>query len=158
MADIVLCRIDSRLIHGQIAAQWIGYLGAEAVVVADDETAASHFKQTIMDMAVPNEVETRYWSVKETVIRLGDDDSRKRTLLVVKDPETIVTLLKKGIAVQAIDVGIMENHDDAEKYNDLIYVNDRDKDAFRELSRVDVPCYIQALPYEEKQDISELLK
>ena len=36
MPDIVLTRIDNRLIHGQVATQWCGVVGANLLLVAND--------------------------------------------------------------------------------------------------------------------------
>ena len=39
MPNIVLSRIDERLIHGQVGVQWVGFAGANLVLVANDEVA-----------------------------------------------------------------------------------------------------------------------
>ena len=37
MPNILLTRIDNRLVHGQVAAQWCGSIGANIILVANDE-------------------------------------------------------------------------------------------------------------------------
>ena len=37
MPNIVLTRIDNRLVHGQVATQWCGSIGANLILVANDE-------------------------------------------------------------------------------------------------------------------------
>ena len=44
MPDIVLTRIDNRLIHGQVATQWSGSIGANLILVANDDVAANSVK------------------------------------------------------------------------------------------------------------------
>ena len=39
MPNIVLTRIDNRLIHGQVATQWCGSVGANLLLVANDAVA-----------------------------------------------------------------------------------------------------------------------
>ncbi|EPP25161.1 PTS sugar transporter subunit IIB [Vibrio fluvialis] len=39
MPNIVLSRIDERLVHGQVGVQWVGFADANIVVVANDEVA-----------------------------------------------------------------------------------------------------------------------
>ena len=41
MANIVLVRIDERLLHGQIRITWGKYSGANTIIVANDEIAAN---------------------------------------------------------------------------------------------------------------------
>ena len=53
MPNILLTRIDNRLIHGQVAAQWSGVLGANLLLVANDAVAKDEFRQGLMNMAAP---------------------------------------------------------------------------------------------------------
>ena len=53
MPDIVLTRIDNRLIHGQVATQWCGVVGANLLLVANDAVSTDEFRQGLMNMAAP---------------------------------------------------------------------------------------------------------
>ena len=57
MAEIVLCRIDSRLIHGQVMTKWVNQVQANKIVVISDELAADDFLRSIYLMAAPSGVE-----------------------------------------------------------------------------------------------------
>lgn len=52
MPNIVLCRIDERLIHGQVGVQWVGFAGANLVLVANDEVAEDPVQQNLMEMVL----------------------------------------------------------------------------------------------------------
>ena len=47
MPNIVLSRIDERLIHGQVGVQWVGFAGANLVLVANDEVAEDPVQQNL---------------------------------------------------------------------------------------------------------------
>ena len=53
MANIVLCRIDSRLIHGQVVTKWVGQSQANRIAVVSDELDADPFMKNIYLMAAP---------------------------------------------------------------------------------------------------------
>lgn len=53
MENLVLTRIDDRLIHGQVMTAWIKQKNAVQVVVADDEVAEDEFMINVLEMAVP---------------------------------------------------------------------------------------------------------
>jgi len=55
--EIVLVRVDERLIHGQILEAWVPFLKAACIIVANDGVAADFFRETVMRMAVPSETE-----------------------------------------------------------------------------------------------------
>lgn len=60
MANIVLTRIDNRLIHGQLATQWCGSNGVTLILVANGELSTNALRQRLMDMAAPSYVVTCY--------------------------------------------------------------------------------------------------
>ena len=76
MPNILLTRIDNRLIHGQVATQWSGVLGANLLLVANDAVAKDEFRQGLMNMAAPAYAQTRYFSIQKTIDIIG-----KRALL-----------------------------------------------------------------------------
>lgn len=48
MPNILLTRIDNRLVHGQVGVTWTKTIGANLLVVADDETAQDELTQRLM--------------------------------------------------------------------------------------------------------------
>ena len=66
MPNIVLTRIDNRLVHGQVATQWCGAIGANLILVANDEVAGNSLRQGLMNMAAPSYASMRYWTIQKT--------------------------------------------------------------------------------------------
>src|SRR4051812_47533027 len=54
---IVLARVDNRLVHGQILSAWLPALGADALLVADDEAARNPLVRSAMEIAIPPDVQ-----------------------------------------------------------------------------------------------------
>ena len=71
MPDIVLTRIDNRLIHGQVATQWCGVVGANLLLVANDAVSTDEFRQGLMNMAAPAYAQTRFFSIQKTIDIIG---------------------------------------------------------------------------------------
>ena len=45
---INLCRIDDRLIHGQVATVWAKEANAERIIVCSDEVAKDDIRKTLL--------------------------------------------------------------------------------------------------------------
>ena len=45
MPNILLTRIDNRMIHGQVATQWTSFIGANLLLVANDKVAGDPMRQ-----------------------------------------------------------------------------------------------------------------
>jgi PTS system N-acetylgalactosamine-specific IIB component len=67
MPNIVLSRIDERLVHGQVGVQWVGFANANIVVVVDDEVATDSTQQDLMEMVLAEGIAIRFWSVQKTI-------------------------------------------------------------------------------------------
>jgi PTS system mannose-specific IIB component/fructoselysine and glucoselysine-specific PTS system IIB component len=82
--SIVLCRVDDRLIHGQVVVGWGQALGLERIVLADDEVARSDWEQDLYRMAVPAGLEVVFLTVAAATQRLGEwgRDARRTAVLV----------------------------------------------------------------------------
>lgn len=53
MQNLVLTRIDDRLIHGQVMTAWIKNRKADQVVIVDDGTANDEYMIEVLEMAIP---------------------------------------------------------------------------------------------------------
>ena len=73
MPNIVLSRIDERLIHGQVGVQWVGFAGANLVLVANDEVAEDPVQQNLMEMVLAEGIAVRFWSSSITFTVLLTD-------------------------------------------------------------------------------------
>ena len=85
--NILLTRIDNRLIHGQVATQWTSTIGANLILVANDGVAGNKMRQKLMDMAAPQGVATRYFSVQKTIDVIHKAAARQHIFLIVENPE-----------------------------------------------------------------------
>ena len=66
--NILLTRIDNRLVHGQVGVTWTSSLGANLLVVVDDEAADDKLQQQLMTMTAENAgVGIRFFTVEKTI-------------------------------------------------------------------------------------------
>lgn len=62
--NIVLTRIDNRLVHGQVGVVWTSSVGANLLLVANDETANDQLQQELMAAtAETSGVGIRFWTM-----------------------------------------------------------------------------------------------
>jgi mannose/fructose/N-acetylgalactosamine-specific phosphotransferase system component IIB len=97
---IVLCRVDDRLVHGQVVIGWGRPLGVELIVLVDGGVAASLWEQDLYRMAVPPEIEIKFATVAEASAQLAAwQGSERRGLLLTGDVETMASLHHANPAV-----------------------------------------------------------
>ena len=93
MPNILLTRIDNRLIHGQVATQWIGAIDANLLLVANDNVAGDKMRQGLMNMAAPSYAQTRFFTVQKTIDIIGKASPAQRIFIICETPQDVVRLV-----------------------------------------------------------------
>ncbi len=97
---LVLCRVDDRLVHGQVVIGWGQRLGVQRIVVVDDAVAASPWEQDLYRMAVAPGVTLDFASVADAAVALtGWAADARRTILLTGEVEAMAALHRADPAV-----------------------------------------------------------
>jgi D-glucosaminate PTS system EIIB component len=108
MSEIVLNRVDDRLIHGQVMIGWLGLRRANTVWIADDAVATNPMMLDIFRFAAPSGIKIEAFTVDKIAEKLRDLSSgHDRIILLAKVPKTFLRLLEKGYRASDINYGAM---------------------------------------------------
>ena len=83
MENLVLTRIDDRLIHGQVMTAWIKNKKATQVVIVDDLVAEDDYMIEVLEMAIPEEIAIGIFN-KEDGVTFFSQGLDEPTILLVK--------------------------------------------------------------------------
>ena len=157
MPNILLTRIDNRLIHGQVGVTWVNHLGANLIVVVNDEVAGDEVQQSLMDMVVPDVIGTRYFTVQKTidVIHMASDD--QLIFLVCRTPQEVLKLVEGGVSIKKVNIGNMHFSEGKEQVTSTVSLDESDKDAFRKLHTLGVELEIRRVPDEKSENMLKFL-
>jgi PTS system mannose-specific IIB component len=98
-------RIDNRLIHGQVTVAWAGSLGANRLIVSNDDVAADDMQRMILPQAARG-VPTSVLGLQETLDYCAGDQARAETIFVIaKLPTDALALVRGGLRPEEINVG-----------------------------------------------------
>lgn len=158
MANIVLTRIDNRLIHGQVATQWASSVKGNLILVANDVVAADTFRQGLMDMAAPSFCQTRYFSLEKTINVIHKASEAQKIIIIVESPKDALTLVEGGVPIKKINIGNMHMAEGKRQVATVVAVDDEDVAAFTKLQELGVELEIRKVPSEGAEDISKLFK
>jgi PTS system mannose-specific IIB component len=98
-------RIDNRLIHGQVTVAWVGNLGANRLIVSNDEVAADDMQRMILPQAARG-VATSVLGIQETLDYCAGESAQGEAILVIaKLPSDALALVQGGLKPEEINVG-----------------------------------------------------
>ena len=145
--NILLTRIDNRLIHGQVVCNWAGTVGANLIVVVDDETANSDTEKSIMQLAASSlGFDSRFFTVQHTIDVIDKASDSQKILLVCKTPQVLRKLIEGGVEIKNVNIGNLHFSEGKKKISDKVYADDKDLEDLNFIkSKVD-EIYIQDTP------------
>ena len=157
MENLVLTRIDDRLIHGQVMTAWIKNKNAEQVVIIDDGVAQDDFMINVLENAVPDNIAIGIFS-KEDGVTFFSVPLEAPTIILAKTPQVLEYMIDHGINIQEIDLGGMGAKDDRERLYHTISTNKEENESFKRLMDKGVDAFIQIMPQNDKVSLKTLLK
>lgn len=158
MPNIVLCRIDNRLIHGQVATQWTSSIGANLLLVANDKVASDTMRQGLMDMAAPSFAQTRYFTLARTMEVIHKAADRQKIFIICENPQDVLALVKGGVPIKKVNIGNMHMAEGKRQVVGSVAVDDADVNAFKELRELGVELEIRRVPTESADNIEKLFQ
>jgi mannose/fructose/N-acetylgalactosamine-specific phosphotransferase system component IIB len=156
--NIVLIRVDDRLIHGQILESWLPYLKAQCVVVANDMLAEDPFQMAILSMAVPERIKLRMVNI-DGLEELNSDPelSGKTTLVIVSSVLDAYRIIQNGIIADRINLGNMRSGGADKQLMYSFWVRNEDITMLKELTSQGISINLQSVPREKEIDIKYIL-
>ncbi|MDM5294207.1 PTS sugar transporter subunit IIB [Peribacillus simplex] len=144
--SIVVTRIDERLIHGQVAYSWsVAYQVTEFIVI-DDGVANDPSQLLLLSMAVPSGKRHAILSVEDAVKYFDEQSDLEKTLIVVKSPRVLLSLIEKGIILLSINVGGMYYKEGKQEISKTVFMDEEDKAVFLKIRDHGIPCEIRTSP------------
>lgn len=161
MGNVVLARVDARLIHGQVMTSLTKSAGATAIFVADDATANDLFTKNIilgagsrtgLKVRVLKEDGTiRYWNDRQF------DDYH--VILLTKSIEVMAKIIKGGVPIKALNLGGIPHKPGLTSIIKEVAINKDQLDILRDLEKTyGVDVYFQALPSLRKVTLQEAVR
>ena len=155
--DIVLARIDNRLLHAQVAVTWGHYTDANLLLLANDNISEDSVRQKLMDMATPPDMETCYLSIEKTINSIRETSPDQKIVLIIESPQDAVRLAKGGVPFTELNVGNMHFSEGKQQIHKTVFVDKNDIAAFRDLADMGIECSIQTVPQEPKVFMQDVL-
>ena len=145
--NIVLARVDNRLVHGQVGVVWTKTVNASTILIVDDYAASDYVQQEIMNRTIKaEEIEILYWSVEKTK-KAYPTLVDKRILLITRYPMEMNELVAAGLPIKKVNLGIMHPDVGKRKLTDsFIYVDDTELEAITNIKECGIPVSAQVLP------------
>ena len=105
---IVLARIDTRLLHGQVATTWTKMTKPDRIIVCSDGVAQDELRKTMIVQAAPPGVHVHVVPIKK-IIEIAHDTrfGNTKAMLLFETPQDMLRALEGGVEIKEANLGSM---------------------------------------------------
>ncbi|MCI1032248.1 PTS galactosamine transporter subunit IIB [Raoultella terrigena] len=154
--NILLTRIDNRLVHGQVGVTWTSTIGANLLIVVDDEVANDDIQQKLMGITADTYgFGIRFFSIEKTIAIIAKAAPHQKIFLICRTPAIVRKLIEGGLSLKDVNVGNMHFSEGKKQISSKVYVDDSDLDDLRFIKRSGINLFIQDVPGDAKEGIPD---
>jgi mannose/fructose/N-acetylgalactosamine-specific phosphotransferase system component IIB len=144
---IALCRIDDRLIHGQVVVGWGTPLSVGFIVLVDDSVADAEWEQELYRMGVPPGVDVCFVGIEAAARAYHEYANDKRVgILITGDVASMLRLVELTPEVRSVNIGGLHYRADRTQKLRYVFLNAVEEGALRQIAARGVAVTAQDLP------------
>lgn len=154
--NIVLTRVDNRLIHGQVATNWLKTYNANLCIVADDAVAEDSMQQTLLKLAAGN-MQIRFFTIQKTIDIIYKASPSQKIAIICRTPIQVAKLVAGNVPITTVNIGNMHDEEGKKKLQRTVYADAEEIAAMKELIDKGVTVEYRMLPKDHSIDMAALL-
>ncbi|OUQ28931.1 PTS mannose/fructose/sorbose transporter subunit IIB [Lachnoclostridium sp. An131] len=155
MENLLLVRIDDRLIHGQVMTAWMKTLPAQEIIVVDDRVAKDEFMLFVLQNAAPKGVKVVALSEEDAVKRL-QEGLKVPSYILAKSPVSLKRLVEAGIDIKAVNIGGMGMRQGRTVIYKNVSADEEERACIREFLEKGIDVAIQIIPSEKRFELKNI--
>ena len=156
--NIVLARIDDRLIHGQVATIWSKYTKCQRIIVCNDDVTKDSIRKTLLEQATPPGIKSSVVGIDEAIRVYNNPKYQEdRVLFLFTNPTDVVRMVEGGVAIKSVNIGGMSFKQGKKQITRVVSVDDTDIKAFKKLNEKGIELEIRKISSDSKVDLMSKL-
>lgn len=157
---IRLARIDSRLLHGQVATVWTKTVVPNRILVVSDSVAQDELRKMLIVQAAPPGVKANVITV-DKMIQIYHEPlfDGVKPLILTDTPQNMARLVAGGLDFKAtgIDIGSLAYSAGMVMVTNAIAVGPSEAAALYQLQAAGLAIFAQKVPTDKRVDVMPLL-
>lgn len=156
---INLARIDTRLLHGQVATAWTPASKANRIIVASDEVAQDDLRKQLIKQAAPGDVKANVVPISKLIEASKDPRfGNTHALILFQNPQDALRAVEGGVEIEELNVGSMAHSTGKTMVNNVLSMDKEDVATFEKLRDLGVKFDVRKVPNDSKKNLFDLIQ
>lgn len=154
---IKLVRLDYRLLHGQVVFSWTTTIGAQRIIVVDDEAANDELKSMALKLSKPNGVRLNIFTLEKTLSKMPKVETLDENIMMIfGNTATLRAFCEAYPKIKEINYGGVANKEGATQIDDAVFLLPSEIEDTRKLLSMGIHVYSQQTPNTKKKVINQI--
>lgn len=155
----VLARVDTRLLHGQVATTWTKTVQPNRIIVVSDAVAKDALRKQMIEQAAPPGVKANVVPV-DKMIEVSKDPrfGNTKAMLLFETPQDALRAIEGGMDIKELNIGSMAHSIGKVVVNKAIAMSKEDVATIEALQAKGITFDIRKVPSDSSEHMDSLLK
>ncbi len=156
--DIAAVRVDTRLLHGQVATAWTKQIAPNRIIVVSDGVAHDQLRKTMIEQAAPPGVPANVVPIKK-MIEVAKDPrfGATKAFLLFETPQDLLATIEGGVDIKDANIGSMAHSVGKVVVTNAIAMDQADLDCIEALHGKGVHIEARKVPADSAISYDELV-
>lgn len=149
---ITLLRVDHRLLHGQVAFSWTRYVGADCILIANDNVPEDELRKTTIKLAKPPSVKLVIKNINDAIESIKSGVTDKYHLFIVVESVNDAWRIASAVeGIKSINLGGIKAKAGSKNISKAINLLPEEIEQLQQLVGKGVEVEIRQVPNDRKQ-------
>lgn len=155
----VLARIDSRLLHGQVATAWTKTVKPTRIIVVSDGVAKDELRKNLIEQAAPPGVKANVVPV-DKMIQVAKDPrfGNTKAMLLFETPQDALRAIEGGVDVKELNIGSMAHSVGKIAVSKVLSLGKDDVKTIEKLKAKGIQFDVRKVPNDSKENMDDIIK
>lgn len=155
----VLARVDTRLLHGQVATTWTKTVAPDRIIVVSDNVSKDDLRKQMIIEAAPPGVKAHVVPIDKMIAVAKDTRfGGMKAMLLFETPQDALRAIEGGVDIKEINLGSMAHSLGKVVVNKALAMNKDDVETIEKIMAKGIKINVRKVPSDADDDINALLK
>ena len=152
-------RVDTRLLHGQVATTWTKTVSPDRIIVVSDGVAHDQLRKTMIEQAAPPGVPANVVPISKMIEVTKDPRfGATKAMLLFENPQDLLAAIEGGVDIKEANIGSMAHYVGKVVVTNAIAMDNADVETLETLHAKGVALEARKVPSDSPVSYEDLIK
>ncbi|MBR3225585.1 MAG: PTS sugar transporter subunit IIB [Atopobiaceae bacterium] len=156
---IAFARIDTRLLHGQVATTVTKMVNPDRIIVCSDDVSHDDLRKSMIVQAAPPGVKVHVVPISKIIevskdVRFGDT----KAMLLFETPQDLLRALEGGVDIKEVNLGSMAHSQGKVVVTNAVAMDRADVECIEKIASMGVKFDVRKVPADNPENFEAIMK